>query len=242
MPQDFNDIFGTIFPGWAPRNSQPAAPQAQPRGPIPSLARNINAATDNTRRGIYEGVQAMLDEDSRLAGVEDQRFQQQSDFLTQQFNSINNMGADVQAAINRGLVSEAATGAGLMARDAVANLRRSLGARGIGGGSGVATGLLTRIEQDRSASMDTSRRAIARDYAMRAQDRGSQQFAQALGLGQFRSQGGSMLRSDSLRDALNALLGIEGIETQQATAKDAAKAAKSGGLLGGIGGIIGAIL
>ena len=73
-------------------------------------------------------------------------------------------------------------------------------------------------------------------------DRASQQFAMDLGLAQFNSQGASLLRSDSMRDALNALLGIEGIETQQATAKDAAKAAKSGGILGGIGGILGAIL
>lgn len=235
----WEDILGS----WGgTKTKTPARPQAVPHGPIPALADSINAATDRTRRGIYEGIQGMLDEDSRLADIEDKRLSDAQAWLTNRASLLDNASAGVQEAVNRGMISEAAANGGLVARDAVANLRRSLGARGIGGGSGVATGLLTRIEQDRVASLDTSRRAIARDYASRAMDRASQQFAMDLGLAQFNSQGASMLRSDSMRDALNALLGIEGIETQQATAKDAAKAAKSGGILGGIGGILGAIL
>jgi hypothetical protein len=184
--------------------------------------------------------QFLFDSARNVETLENARFQQESGFLTNQFN----MASQV---LGRGsptdlLFSQAADSAGARARGNMDRLRASMGARGIDPNSGAASGLLSRIMLQQQNDLTGAKRDISIDDARQRQVGAAQNFANALNLSQFRNQSPSMVGVDTATNLAELRLAREGINAQAASQKKASKNnLLSGVIQGGLGLLAGLV-
>lgn len=203
---------------------------------------NIGDDADISRIQTKGALSAALQEAFRLRDIEDQRFEDSSAFLRGEFDAANADFADSEKRLENLFFSQAADAAGGQAREGVANLRSSLGARGINPNSGLAAGLASRVATQQQNQIVGATRDIALDSSRRRAVQRSQRLNSAFGLANFENQSPSLLGADALGSISNVLAGREANDVAAKEARKARNAQERGAVISGIGGLLGRTL
>lgn len=179
-------------------------------------------------------IEKMLDEASRLAGVEDSRFQTEYGRLGKAAGDFNKGFETDESRMTSLSLGSSLDSIGQGAVDQSRQMRTQLGGRGIDASSGLATMLADRIGlQQANLKYGAMRNAAVDSYQRRNAHR-TAQYAQQAGIAQFGNQSPSLLRLDALTSGAEFNIASETADKELAAAKYGAKksaqAAKSNGI------------
>ena len=192
--------------------------------------------------GASVSLEKMLAEASRLAGIEDSRFDAE-------YGRLNKASSDFNKGFeaDESRLTSLATGSqfdqiGQGAVDQSRQMRTQLGGRGIDPSSGTAAALANRIGMQQASLKYGAMRNAALDSYQRRIALRTAKYAQQLNTAQFGNQSPSMIQLDSLTNKAEFDLADLVSKREVDAAKYASKQNSKSSTLGGIGNIIGAVL
>ena len=195
----------------------------------------------NNARQDFRNVMNLLGQHGfELAGEENKRRDQALGILNKELARGDKEFASENGFIRDTDFSRLADGAGAKAKAGISNLRSLLGARGLGGGSGAAAGLASRIAFQQQSEVIGAKRDTALEAAQRSAIHRARRQQFVGGIANLTNQSPSMIGLDTLTNIFDVRAAGVSRQEEIGAANKAGKRAQTGAILGGVGNIFGA--